>query len=77
VKAEEAEEQKAAAELDESTVLDLLRARLTGLGVKTMKAVEGLIRDGLAAEKYINVTCKGCGKRSRHSLPASARGSRP
>ena len=68
VKAEEDEELKAAAELDESTVLDLLRARLTGLGVKTTKAVEGVIKDGLAAKKYINVTCKGCGKRSRHSI---------
>ena len=68
VKAEEDEELKAAAELDESTVLDLLRARLTGLGVKTTKAVEGVIKDGLAAKKYINVTCKGCGKRSRHSV---------
>ena len=67
-KAEEGEELKAAAELDESTVLDLLRARLTGLGVKTTKAVEGVIKDGLAAKKYINVTCKGCGKRSRHSI---------
>ena len=65
---EEDEELKAAAELDESTVLDLLRARLTGLGVKTTKAVEGVIKDGLAAKKYINVTCKGCGKRSRHSI---------
>ena len=68
VKAEEDEELEAAAELDESTVLDLLRARLTGLGVKTTKAVEGVIKDGLAAKKYINVTCKGCGKRSRHSI---------
>ena len=68
VKAEEDEELQAAAELDESTVLDLLRARLTGLGVKTTKAVEGVIKDGLAAKKYINVTCKGCGKRSRHSI---------
>ncbi len=66
--AEEDEELQAAAELDESTVLDLLRARLTGLGVKTTKAVEGVIKDGLAAKKYINVTCKGCGKRSRHSI---------
>ena len=66
--AEEDEELKAAGELDESTVLDLLRARLTGLGVKTTKAVEGVIKDGLAAKKYINVTCKGCGKRSRHSI---------
>ena len=49
-------------------MLDLLRARLTGLGVKTTKAVEGVIKDGLAAKKYINVTCKGCGKRSRHSI---------
>lgn len=68
VKAEEDEELQAAAELDESTVLDLLRARLTGLGVKTTKAVEGVIKDGLAAKKYINVTCKGCGQRSRHSI---------
>ena len=27
-----------------------------------------MIKDGLAAKKYINVTCKGCGKRSRHSI---------
>ena len=67
-KGEEDEELKAAVELDESTVLDLLRARLAGLGVKTSKAVEGVIKDGLAAKKFINVTCKGCGKRSRHSI---------
>jgi hypothetical protein len=66
--ADEDEELTAAAELDESTVLDLLRARLTGLGMKTTKAVEGVLKDGLAAKKYINVTCKGCGKRSRHSI---------
>jgi hypothetical protein len=65
---EEDEELKAAAELEESTVLDLLRARLTGLGVKTTKSVEGVIKDGLTAKKFINVTCKGCGKRSRHSI---------
>ena len=68
MKVEEDEELEAAAELDESTVLDLLRARLTALGVKTTKAVEGVIKDGLAAKKYVNVTCKGCGKRSRHSI---------
>ena len=66
--AQDDEELKTAGELDESTVLDLLRARLTGLGVKTTKAVEGVIKDGLEAKKYINVTCKGCGKRSRHSV---------
>ena len=66
--AEEDEELQATAEVDESTVLDLLRARLTGLGANTTKAVEGVIKDGLAAKKYINVTCKGCGKRSRHSI---------
>jgi hypothetical protein len=68
VKGEQDEELQAVAELDESTVLDLLRARLTGLGVRTTKAVEEVIKDGLAAKKYINVTCKGCGKRSRHSI---------
>ena len=66
--AEEGEGLEIAADLDESTVLDLLRARLTGLGVKTTRAVEGVIKDGLAAKKDINVTCKGCGKRSRHSI---------
>lgn len=65
---EQDEELQAAAELNEWTVLDLLRARLTGLGVKTSKAVEGVIKDGLAAKKFINVTCKGCGKRSRHPV---------
>ena len=63
-----ADDEELETELDESTVLDLLRARLMGLGVKTTKAVEGVIKDGLAAKKYINVTCKGCGKRSRHSI---------
>ena len=66
--AEENEELQAAAELDESTVLDPLRARFDGAGHEDDEGVEGVIKDGLAAKKYINVTYKGCGRWSRHSI---------